>query len=231
VRGELGTLEDKALALAQVWRERSKSVQESFDSLEPVLALREAMLRILHRESPGPVTRHLVLRHLLDISESARRVGQHSIAQGALHRFLQVSRTEVGAAAGGMLATRAEERVFEGLRRQLAEARVFWGRGETDSAVRVARAAATRLKRLLEEGVGEGPPGGDERWREKQLLLSEALRLTGGWMAKTRSESSREILSSYLNPAVEAALAGAEPHGTTPTLAGVLGERRAAEEA
>lgn len=36
----------------------------------------------------------------------------------------------------------------------------------------------------------------------------QALRLTGAWVSKTRSESSREILESYLNPAVEAALAG-----------------------
>lgn len=37
---------------------------------------------------------------------------------------------------------------------------------------------------------------------------TQALRLTGAWVSKTKSESSREILESYLNPAVEAALAG-----------------------
>lgn len=37
---------------------------------------------------------------------------------------------------------------------------------------------------------------------------SQALRLTGAWVSKTKSESSREVLESYLNPAVEAALAG-----------------------
>lgn len=36
----------------------------------------------------------------------------------------------------------------------------------------------------------------------------QALRLTGTWVAKTKSESSREILDSFLNPAVEAARAG-----------------------
>lgn len=39
-------------------------------------------------------------------------------------------------------------------------------------------------------------------------LLLQALRLTGAWVSKTKSESSREILESYLNPAVDAALAG-----------------------
>lgn len=32
--------------------------------------------------------------------------------------------------------------------------------------------------------------------------------MTGAWVSKTKSESSREILECYLNPAVEAALAG-----------------------
>lgn len=39
------------------------------------------MVRILHRERPGRRSRRLVLRHLLDVSQSARRVGHHSIAQ------------------------------------------------------------------------------------------------------------------------------------------------------
>lgn len=38
--------------------------------------------------------------------------------------------------------------------------------------------------------------------------IIQALRLTGAWVSKTKSESSREILDSYLNPAVEAALVG-----------------------
>ncbi|CAN0143238.1 unnamed protein product, partial [Ectocarpus sp. 4 AP-2014] len=61
-------------------------------------------------------------------------------------------------------------------------------------------AVATRLR------VGVGGGGGEGL--EEQRLLSEALRLTGAWVSKTKSESSREILESYLNPAVEAALAG-----------------------
>lgn len=39
------------------------------------------MLRVIHYEHPGRRSRRLVLRHLLDTSEAARRVGHHSIAQ------------------------------------------------------------------------------------------------------------------------------------------------------
>ncbi|CAN0542255.1 unnamed protein product, partial [Ectocarpus sp. 12 AP-2014] len=53
------------------------------------------MVRVLHHERPGVRSRRLVLRHLLDVSQSARRVGHYSIAQGALHRFLKVSRADV----------------------------------------------------------------------------------------------------------------------------------------
>lgn len=51
---------------------------------------REAMLRVVHYECPGRRSRRLVLRHLLDISEAARRVGHHSIAQ--VLRFFPVCR-------------------------------------------------------------------------------------------------------------------------------------------
>lgn len=39
------------------------------------------MLRVVHHERSSALRRRLVLRHLLDISEAARRVGHHSIAQ------------------------------------------------------------------------------------------------------------------------------------------------------
>lgn len=52
------------------------------------------MVRVFHHERPGGRSRRLVLRHLLDVSQSARRVGHHSIAQvhtaligGALYRL------------------------------------------------------------------------------------------------------------------------------------------------
>ncbi|CAM9723944.1 unnamed protein product, partial [Laminaria digitata] len=207
--------DDAAEALMERWRKRSAPVQEHFESLEPALALREAMVRVLHQERPGRGSRRLVLRHLLDVCESARRVGHHSIAQAALHRFLQVSRAGPRRGVG---LPRPDERAAEAMRCRLAEARVSWGKGETDAALRAARAVATRLR----GGVGGGGRGRgmaaaeptvvvvavDGREREEQRILSEALRLTGAWVSKTRSESSREILESYLNPAVEAALAG-----------------------
>lgn len=45
------------------------------------VSVREAMVRVLHQERPGRAGRRLVLRHLLDVCGSARRVGHHSIAQ------------------------------------------------------------------------------------------------------------------------------------------------------
>eukprot|EP00903_Cladosiphon_okamuranus_P016144 g14899.t1 len=223
-------VDDAAEVLMERWRARSVPVMEHFESLEPVLALREAMVRVLHHERPGNRSRRLVLRHLLDVSQSARRVGHHSIAQGALHRFLRVSRARgdvtpqgssgsngggSGSSSGssrrrrnvaggnhrhrhGHTLLRPEERAAEVMRCRLAEARVSWGKGETDAALRAARAVATRLKGQVGGGGGA----------EEQRLLSEALRLTGAWVSKTKSESSREILESYLNPAVESALAG-----------------------
>ncbi|CAN0047897.1 unnamed protein product, partial [Ectocarpus fasciculatus] len=65
---------------------------------------------------------------------------------------------------------------------------------------------------------------GEGREDEEQRLLSEALRLTGAWVSKTKSESSREILESYLNPAVEAALAGGGAALAVPGAAGAAAD-------
>lgn len=63
------------------------------------------------------------------------------------------------------------------MRCQLAEARVSWGKGEADVALRTARAVATRL-RVNGGGVAERRGGGRVELggsgeREKQCLLSE----------------------------------------------------------
>lgn len=103
--------------------------------------------------------------------------------QGALHRFLQVSRaapppTNVGgggARSGGGIPRR-DERAAEAMRCRLAEARVLWGKCETDSALRATRAVVTRLRaRVGGDALGSagGVAGVGPREQEEQRLLSE----------------------------------------------------------
>lgn len=100
------------------------------------------------------------------------------VSQGALHRFLQVSRARLRQ-EGGAGAPRAEDRAAEAMRCRLAEARVLWGKGETDGALRAARAVATRLKASVVGGAtssgGSGSGGAviDRHEEEEQRLLSE----------------------------------------------------------
>ena len=66
------------------------------------------------------------------------------------------------------------------MRCRLAEARVSWGKGETDGALRAARAVATRLRGRVEGGGGGRDTAApvvvvavDGREREEQRILSE----------------------------------------------------------
>ena len=60
------------------------------------------------------------------------------------------------------------------MRCRLAEARVLWGKGETDGALRAARAVATRLKASVGgSGGAVVAMGSDLQEREEQRLLSE----------------------------------------------------------
>lgn len=74
------------------------------------------------------------------------------------------------------------------MRCRLAEARVSWGKEETDGALRAARAVATRLRGRVEGGGGSrglaAPPAVvvavDGREREEQRILSEVCLMIRG---------------------------------------------------
>lgn len=70
----------------------------------------------------------------------------------------------------GQSALDPGERAIAAMRRQLAEARVSWGKGEADVALRAAKVVATRIRVHGGGGGVEGRGGGE---REEQCLLSE----------------------------------------------------------
>lgn len=109
----------------------------------------------------------------------SRPRAKRAILQGALHRFLQVSRA--GPQSGGANTPHPDELAAEAMRCRLAEARVAWGKGETDGALRAARAVATRLLARVGQpagdGGGAGGPSAGSRIQEEQRLLSEVCEI------------------------------------------------------
>jgi ataxia telangiectasia mutated family protein len=77
-----------------------------------------------------------------------------------------------------------------------AEARLAWSRGETDSAIQLAKSAANVVSMQLVETSGEKHASAKE-------LLVDILCTTGEWTSKTRSESSQDILDDFLRRAVQ----------------------------
>lgn len=99
-----------------------------------------------------------------------------TVRQGALHRFLHVSRA---GSRDASTASLSDERMIESMRCRLAEARVSWGKGETDAALRAARAVTTRLRAMVGPSAGGGgiEGAGASGGHEEQLLLSEVMYL------------------------------------------------------
>ncbi|CAM9385384.1 unnamed protein product [Chrysoparadoxa australica] len=127
----------------------------------------------------------LLLQHRLGLAEAASAAGQHSIAQGVLSRAdLQCKEL-----------LRTGSSALAGLQCQLAEAHVYWHKGEAGAAIGLAKQVTVEVQRLLEEGA----LGSD--YATAQELQAKALSVAGSWMASSRSESSAVILDGFLRSA------------------------------
>jgi hypothetical protein len=75
---------------------------------------------------------------------------------------------------------------------QLSEANACWSKGDSDRAIRIAKTIAAQLSAASNAAD-----------TQQQQLLAESLCMVGNWMSVTKSESSQDILDSYLRRAVD----------------------------
>jgi hypothetical protein len=179
---------DKGKLLSR-WQARSRRLCDDFELAEPILALREVLLRglapILQGHpgvGDGP---SCLVRHLCEISQAARDAGAVNVAVGAMHR---VEKLTAGEAVGGVLTPQRAHWKLE-------QSRVLWAKGERDLAIRTAKAVVQALAQR--EAVAMGPlPEGVVR------LQVQALQMAGEWMASAKTEGTSAIIAEYLRPAV-----------------------------
>eukprot|EP01084_Bolivina_argentea_P313208 542371_1 len=182
-------------------------LQERYQLLEPIALLREVILRTMvilgsrsSKDSEGggySVTTNcasaILFNHLLMVADAASVSGHLSQASGAIIRARQLC---------------TQDQLYNLDLCAFSEARVAWARGDSDGAIILAKSvvahynssstsfssssAALNPNNNSKECYRSGRPG----------LFVQSLITVGEWMAKTRSESSQDILDDYMRRAV-----------------------------
>ncbi|KAJ8280888.1 hypothetical protein GJAV_G00060510 [Gymnothorax javanicus] len=163
------------------WQQHSKLLSNSdFGLLEPILALRTAMLETLilrERDPDRKQNLHSALAsHLQQLCRLARNAGHTQLAERAAFQMKQHSwpGTRTGALAW-----------------QLEEAQIFWAKREPSLALGILK----EMIETLSDQVEFNPA--------LRRTYAECLRLCGSWLAETCLESPGVILEKYLEKAVE----------------------------
>ncbi len=182
-------------------------LQERYQLLEPIALLREVILRTMvmlgsrsSKDSEGGVysvttncASAILFNHLLMVADAASVSGHLSQASGAIIRARQLC---------------TQDQLYNLDLCAFSEARVAWARGDSDGAIILAKSvvahynssstsfssssAALNPNNNSKECYRSGRPG----------LFVQSLITVGEWMAKTRSESSQDILDDYMRRAV-----------------------------
>jgi hypothetical protein len=155
-----------AQKLLEAWRERSaEALADDFELGEPVLALREVLLRAL---CPPLEAKETLSQHVCELSSAARLAGSLTVAGAAVDRVLETLQRQEGSLGGKVVG-------LERCMCKLEQARVLWARGETELAIRTAAAVGGALSALERKRLAA-----DERSRG---LLTEVRCCGGGLRA------------------------------------------------
>ncbi len=198
--------------LHDIWTGRLNCtlLQERYQLLEPIALLREVILRTMvmlssqsSKEDSGEggggstastnCATNILFNHLLMVADIASISGHLSQASGAIIRARRLC---------------TQEKLYNLDLCSFAEARVAWARGDSDGAINLAKSVVAHYNSSTSfSTTALGPNLGDIRNgkecnRSNTGVFVQALTTVGEWMAKTRSESSQDILDNYMRRAV-----------------------------
>jgi hypothetical protein len=122
--------------------------------------------------------KELVSECLVELASCARKARRFPIAAAALQRLF-----------GAEPCANEEAGLLE-------EARGLWAQGDDEKAIGLARYL------IDSKSTGDRDSIHTALHVQHNMLLSDACRLAGKWMASTRSESSDVIMDRYLQPAI-----------------------------
>eukprot|EP00624_Nannochloropsis_granulata_P002745 evm.model.NODE_23824_length_21681_cov_83.114159.1 len=177
----------EAKALIAAWHARSRgAVEDDFELVEPVLAVREVLLRAL---CPPLDARQALVRHSRGLACAARAAGNLTIAASVMDRVESLLLAPGTNTPGALTVDRCVCK--------LEQARILWAKGEADLAIRTAAALGPALEALERSALVIEP-------RTRGIEV-QARQLAGRWMAAARSEGTQRIVDGHLRPAVERA--------------------------
>ncbi len=190
-------------------------LQEYFQLLEPIALLREVILRTMvmlsSRSSSKDSERGgggyfsstcastILFNHLLMVTDAASASGHLSQASGAIIRARQLC---------------TQDQLYNLDLCAFSEARVAWARGDSDGAINLAKSVVSHYNASTSFSFAEMKnhncsSNGVRNNKEEDCYRSggpgvfvQALITVGEWVAKTRSESSQDILDNYMRRAV-----------------------------
>jgi hypothetical protein len=164
-RAQSTTTQGEIKALQNKWNRQIQLVQDEFELAEPLLRIQRILFEILGAPRLAASHQHLLVAN-------ARRQGVLSLAMNEANRLRNLSPTWTGNGAN----SEAADWIIE-------EAKVFWARQETSTALQLVRSVVSDFERKRQAHL---PPADGSRY-------ARALRTLGKWLVDTRSESKSSI--------------------------------------
>ncbi|KAJ3289201.1 hypothetical protein HK104_007669 [Borealophlyctis nickersoniae] len=198
--------EDDAGRTFAIWEMRMTRLknEHSFIETESIHACRAAALKCLFSEGQGsqihsrPFER-AAYGHLsslfLEYGHAARKAGNLQLAQYALSQFHHMNdRNAVSSnMVGGITGDRRQQ-----ARAMLQTLKVLWMQGDQSTSVRA-------LKRFIQSTMAGNTTNNDDN-----SALATLLCQLGKWVAQSRSETPRTVLTNYFEEAAKAAASGSD---------------------
>ncbi|XP_071956069.1 serine-protein kinase ATM-like [Antedon mediterranea] len=165
-------------AITESWKEANTTQDLEFEFVEPILAIRSSILDIASDLTPRSTTiQDVMSEHLWSQSKLARKAERYHIAERAI---MQLSKLNGLRDVGD-----TRKWVW-----QLEMAKMFWGRGECDTAKHLLRNFICQVAKT---------PKQTEVFR---LIYPQSLGIYGQWLADTHTASPNTIMDDYLEKAV-----------------------------
>jgi hypothetical protein len=158
IQGEIKALQHK-------WHRQIQLVQDEFELAEPLLRVQRILFEILGAPRLAASHQHLLVAN-------ARRQGVLSLAMNEANRLRNLSSTWIAGGAN----SEAADWIIE-------EAKIFWARQETATALQLVRSVVSDFERKRQAHLSAADGS----------RYARALRTLGKWLVDTRSESKSSI--------------------------------------
>ncbi|XP_006815117.1 serine-protein kinase ATM-like [Saccoglossus kowalevskii] len=168
------------------WNSQSAIVaQNDYEFIEPILALRNVLLHVLMDKNKQGSSTHIggkvldgLVKHLEYTAAIARKANRPQAAERAIFTLKQLDQQSCASDSSVSWSW------------QLEESKMYWDRGEQNTALHIMMQLAEKLSKI------------HTRNRSLTNVYAQVLGIHGNWLAETHSESPNNIMTGFLEKAV-----------------------------